>query len=428
MGYSVGDVQDGIIMKVVFNGRPFNPVDFRDTVMAQIVQQLVEQLRERIGSIRHPLTGEFPTIVVHGSSIDDIRLTVEGSDVLLEKVRAALGEELGAKDRAAVDHEDADMGRLPNVFLSWGSPDKDLANRLATVLRQNGIETWFSEWEIAPGDSFRQRIEAGLDKCTHFIVLLTPNSIHRPWVNIEIDAGLIQKIEEGRRFIPLRMGIAPGDLPPLLRTIHSPLLEDFDRDVQQLVHDIFGISRKPPVGQPPMPKISGGAKGFSDAATAVARHFVQNSRNGCAHDPSVKLSTLSSATGLTLDDVKDAIFELRDLLRLGRGYSGMEPSVASTPDIFSDFDHLCMEWDPPADALRIAVELMNDPGFPRGLSQMSEVLGWPARRLNPAIAFLKRRDLVDVREALGTGHFIALSIDATDQTRRFVKSRSQGSM
>jgi hypothetical protein len=56
--------------------------------------------------------------------------------------------------------------------------------------------------------------------------------------------------------------------------------------------------------------------------------------------------------------------------------------------------------------------------------EMARLLGWPARRLNPALAYLCVRGLVrDVRAMDGTD-FLAYRIDRTEATRRFVKSRS----
>src|SRR5712671_2341181 len=85
----------------------------------------------------------------------------------------------------------SDTTRAPRVFLSHAHKDRDLARRLAFDLTANGIETFFDEWEIGLGDSIPQKLMEGLGQCTHFLVLLTPISISQPWVNFEIDAGLV---------------------------------------------------------------------------------------------------------------------------------------------------------------------------------------------------------------------------------------------
>ena len=69
-----------------------------------------------------------------------------------------------------------------------------------------GIEVWFDEWEIRAGDSLRRKMEEGLANCTHFVVLLTPNSLHKPWVETEIDAGFIRAVGGESRFIGIRVG------------------------------------------------------------------------------------------------------------------------------------------------------------------------------------------------------------------------------
>lgn len=53
------------MIQVTLNGKPFNKNSFEGAV----VEMLVSHLRERLGSIRHPETGEFPTIVVTGSDL-----------------------------------------------------------------------------------------------------------------------------------------------------------------------------------------------------------------------------------------------------------------------------------------------------------------------------------------------------------------------
>lgn len=414
-------------MKLLFNGKPFKPEDLENALLAQVILQLTEQVRARIGSIRDPDTGEFPTIVVHGDQIEDLKLSIEGSDALIARVEELLAEHVTFDDeKDSPDQEKPAMPKAPSVFLSWGSPDKELATRLADALRSNGIETWFSEWEIKPGDSFRQRIDRGLGDATHFLVLLTPDSILRPWVNMEIDAGLIQRIEDGRAFIPLRAGIEPQELPPLLRTLHAPVLQDFERDVRQLVNDICGVTRKPPLGPLPVPLKQARAGRYSDAATAIARYFVEQSRNGALYDPRVSIDDLANATFLTVDDAKDAVFELGDLLDSSSKYSAPVLSVAATPYVFAEFDKFWCEWKPDEDALRLSAELLNDANFPHALGKISEFLGWPARRLNPAVAYLKRRNLVSTYDSLGCAPFISHRINATDHTRRFVKSRSLG--
>lgn len=85
------------------------------------------------------------------------------------------------------------MRRVPVAFLSYAAENRELAIRIAKDFQGQGIETFFAEWEIGPGDSIRTKIDEGLGNCTHFVVLLTPESIEKKWVNTEIDAAFVAK-------------------------------------------------------------------------------------------------------------------------------------------------------------------------------------------------------------------------------------------
>jgi hypothetical protein len=51
---------------------------------------------------------------------------------------------------------------------------------------------------------------------------LTPQSIDKPWVNQEMDAGLVRKLSNACRFLPVRHQLPAGKLPPLLSGMHAP--------------------------------------------------------------------------------------------------------------------------------------------------------------------------------------------------------------
>lgn len=184
----------------------------------------------------------------------------------------------------------------PKVFLSFAFEDKALAGQIAKLLQSNGIDTWWAEWCISAGDSIRQKIDDGLGNCTHFIVLLTPASVTKPWVAAEMDAGLVGKLSRGTKFIALRCGLAPSALPPLLQGLLSPEVDSAAVDLEQLIHDIHGITRRPPLGEAPLPARAQAksASAYSIAANAVARLFVERSNNATRLDPNFSLTDLSN--------------------------------------------------------------------------------------------------------------------------------------
>lgn len=415
------------MIQVTINGKPFSP----ETLEGAVVGALVEQLRSKLGSIRHPETGEFPTIAVTGGDLDSLRCTVEGSPELIALVherlsdKSEMGEDAASNNPApTITTADAAMPEarhIPQAFLSYAFEDSALAEKIADELQRNGINTFWAGWSIASGDSIRQRIDEGLGECTHFLVLLTPNSVSKPWVNIEIDAGLMRKLGAGVKFIPLRCGLAPALLSPLLQTFLSPEVNAISLDVSQVVNDIHGVTRKPTLGQPPMAKTSSTKvnTGYSPAATALAKLFVEESKTGRQFDPVFSPEKAGAKLGLSDDDLTDAVHELNGMVTDHYGRY-LFPQEA----LFVQFDEHWMPWNPADDALRVAAGLINDPNFPDKPAEMASVLGWPARRLNPALAFLCVRGLVADRRYLDGTEFIAHRIDKTDATRRFVRSRS----
>jgi hypothetical protein len=84
----------------------------------------------------------------------------------------------------------------PKVFLSHNKNDKEFIVRIANDLRSCGIDVWYDEWEIPPGESLRRKIfEDGITTCDVFFVYLTSNSINSLWVQKELDSAFLHEIE-----------------------------------------------------------------------------------------------------------------------------------------------------------------------------------------------------------------------------------------
>src|SRR3989338_1725495 len=107
----------------------------------------------------------------------------------------------------------------PSAFLSHSSADAEMACRLAKDLRDKGIDVWYAEWEIKAGDSLRRKIDEGIDRASHFLVLLSGNSLKSGWVQTELDAGMVKRISGACRLVPILFGIKDDDVPATLREI-----------------------------------------------------------------------------------------------------------------------------------------------------------------------------------------------------------------
>jgi hypothetical protein len=405
-----------VVIKFEFNGRPFDPKDFTQILMKGVMEQVAAHVYDQISSIRDPNTGEFPTVVVFASSIEDINYRVEGSPELLALVHDRLNLTTEADPEPETDSAELPS---PKVFLSYAWEDEALASQIAHALQENGIDTWWAKWCISAGESLRQKIDEGLDDCSHFVVLLTPTSITKPWVNQEMDAGLMLKLQSQAKFIPLRCQLPPNQLPPLLRGMLSPSIEDPERDIEQLINDIHGVTNKPPLGPAPKAAITKAMSStYSAAANATSKAFVTASKFARKYDPWLSLEDLIKESGLSQEDVVDAIHELRGMVGIHR-----EGVYFPETELFVTFDGFTMPWNPKDDALAIATAMLNDPNFPTSLADIAVKFCWEARRVNPAVAFLENRKLVRSRSHLGQGDWVVADIFKTDATRRFVKSR-----
>jgi class 3 adenylate cyclase len=73
------------------------------------------------------------------------------------------------------------------VFVSHNHRDREFVERNITAqLATYGIETWYSNIDIIPGEKYVQTIEAGLMKCDWVLVFVTEHSAQSDWVRAEV--------------------------------------------------------------------------------------------------------------------------------------------------------------------------------------------------------------------------------------------------
>lgn len=142
----------------------------------------------------------------------------------------------------------------PKVFVSHSSDDKDrFVIQFAERLRAQGIDAWLDVWEMLPGDSVIEKIwDEGLKGCDAFIIVLSEFSIKSKWVREELNTGIVKRIEDKTKLIPIRLDSA--EVPEALRStiwidIHD--LTSYDREFEKIVNAIHGQYDKPPLGSKP---------------------------------------------------------------------------------------------------------------------------------------------------------------------------------
>ena len=122
----------------------------------------------------------------------------------------------------------------PIVFLSHIHEDKNIANTLENIISDvllGGIDFFNSSnrKSISPGDPWRDLIIEKIGKSKALLVLLSPESVSRPWINFESGGAWIS----GKKVIPCCVsGMIPTSLPPPLshlQAIDLSKTEGFDQ-------------------------------------------------------------------------------------------------------------------------------------------------------------------------------------------------------
>lgn len=308
------------------------------------------------------------------------------------------------------------------VYLAHASEDKEIALPLAKGLIERGIDVWYDNWEIRAGDSLRRKMEAGLENCTHFLVLLSPNSIDKPWVAEEIDVGLLRAVEGTSKFIGLRSGISLKELSPFLQSRLAPSFDGSSSSLDDLAGDILEVSRKPALGKVPKFVKREAPEGWSNAATLVAEYFVSKSDHAGPMDPIASYEDIQDATELPMPDVRIGVLDLAGAGLLECTKSMSTSRIHPKPDLFVVFDATFMDWSPEEDAKKLGTFLHNLETRMASLEEIDKTLDWGPRRLNAAAAFLVAARVVGESNHIGGGKYWPCRLTLGDELLRFVRS------
>jgi hypothetical protein len=126
------------------------------------------------------------------------------------------------------------------VFISHSTKDRWIARQISYLLetrgRRCGVKTFLDERGIGVGDSIPETIRQNIEDCNEFLVLLTRNSIDRPWVMIEISAAWGQR----KRIAAVIDKVTPEEMPEIILPYKAIDLNDFDEYIDQLLERAKG--------------------------------------------------------------------------------------------------------------------------------------------------------------------------------------------
>jgi tetratricopeptide (TPR) repeat protein len=97
-----------------------------------------------------------------------------------------------------------------DVFLSHSSKDKIVVRAVAERLRADGLQVWFDEWELKPGDNIPAKIEEGLEHSRVLVLCMSAHAFGSDWAQLEASTFRFRDpLNKERRFIPLRLDETP---------------------------------------------------------------------------------------------------------------------------------------------------------------------------------------------------------------------------
>jgi hypothetical protein len=113
------------------------------------------------------------------------------------------------------------------VFISHATHDKWIAEILCEKIEatSHGITTFRDDRDIDGGESIPERIKEEIRGCDEFVVLLTPESLQRQWVIVEIGMAVIID----RLVVPLMYHVGGGEIPEIIRDQKGYHLNELDR-------------------------------------------------------------------------------------------------------------------------------------------------------------------------------------------------------
>lgn len=408
--------------RITYKGRPFNTKTLMNDIEKQGIElgmQAIEaKARGAASSIIDPETGTHADVFVDRQPGNGVALRTKGSPAFARLLEKRLGVDAGEVESIEV----AAGVSAPKVYLAHATEDKPMVRPVAEYLMAHGVEVWFDEWDIEAGDSLRQKMEGGLGWMTHFVVILTPVSITKPWVAREIDVGFTRLVGGRSRMVPLRVGVEIGELSEFLQTLLCPTFDPASaKDLKGLLDRLHGVSRKPALGPAPQYARTApdGLSGWSPAAIAVGRYIVQSSVNATVGELVVTLDALTETLNIATDDLRIAVLDLQDAGYLrelnARGHFLPEPAL------FVDFDEAFMPFSPSADARTLANRMVVGEDRAVDTKLLAEELGWEPRRINSAICYLERAGAIHTRHALASAPWRSVQLVRSDQTLRFAR-------
>jgi hypothetical protein len=158
-------------------------------------------------------------------------------------LRAALDGPIAAVPRfdprptASAERPRPASGMPPRVFISHSSQDRAFVEEhIVGLLRESGIDIWYSPEDIHTSARWEQKIREGLNGCDWFLVVLSPRSVASEWVQGEVHWAMQRRKD---RIVPVLIDDCdPGELHLMLELVQHV---DFRREPEQARRKLLAV-------------------------------------------------------------------------------------------------------------------------------------------------------------------------------------------
>lgn len=318
------------------------------------------------------------------------------------------------------------MNKGPKVFISYTHVNVEIAEKLATDLRKNGVDAWLDKWEIKLGDSIIKKIfEEGQANCDVFIILLSKASVASSWVQHELDTAMVNRIEGLARVIPVV--VENCIIPVSLRALRwLNITTNYENGLREVIKAIFEVHEKPPIGSPPsfVRLDVQSVNGLSKEATQIGLFMLSELDESAVREKTYQASDIARKLNFTPQETDDAIDELeeRGLVKT-HILLGTEPfehdSVEPTYAFFIQFQNAGIQYDPSEDIKKVAACIVAQEEADG--KTIAERTSLSHLRINRAIEYLLSYRLIEITLGNGFAPYNFFAAVATGTTRRFVK-------
>jgi hypothetical protein len=105
-----------------------------------------------------------------------VQLYAGGAEAFVTELASRLGRASPARAAAPA----ATAGRPKAVFLSYAREDFERVKRLSEAFAHAGVDVWFDEQALEPGDEYKEVIRQAIEKCVFFMPCVSKYALRGP--------------------------------------------------------------------------------------------------------------------------------------------------------------------------------------------------------------------------------------------------------